>query len=129
MKNKIFISLLSLLFLFGCKTVSIYYISGGKLSTAQKENYTVEYKANFGEGLEAYLYYTDEHKKQIKLEHIRGSWEKTVVLKSGSNVEFEAMATGSSSKGEYKILVDGKVVSEYILSGKRLRFRYAFELP
>ena len=56
--------------------------------------------------------------------------KKTVTLKSGSHVQLKTLAVAQKeARGEYKILVDGKVISEYILTGKRLNYTLDFDLP
>ena len=88
------------------------------------------YQANFEVGLIADVAYTDESGKQTELKEVRGAWEKSVTLKSGTHVQLTTFATAKrKSKGEYKIIVDGKVVSEYVLSGKKLKYTFAFDLP
>lgn len=105
-------------------------MSRGKIDIPQKETYSVVYQANFGDGLMADIVYTTKSGKQTELKEIKGVWEKTVTLKSGTPVLLKTLATAKSkSKGEYKILVDGKVVSEYILTGKKLNYTFAFDLP
>ena len=109
---------------------SIYSISGGKVDVPKKEIYNVVYQANFGNGLTADVAYTNESGKDIELKEVSAAWEKTAVLKSGTHAKLKTLATSTTNaKGEYKILVDGKVVSEYVLSGKRLNYTFAFELP
>ena len=105
-------------------------MSRGKIDIPKKETYSVVYQANFGDGLMADIAYTTESGKQTELKEIKGVWEKTVTLKSGTHVQLKTLATAKSkSKGEYKIMVDGKVVSEYILTGKKLNYTFAFDLP
>lgn len=109
---------------------TVYSMSRGKLDIPQKETYNVVYQADFGEGLTADVAYTDENEKQTELKEVNGTWEKTVTLKRGTHVQLKTLAvTKKESKGEYKILVDGKVVSEYVLSGKRLNYTFSFDLP
>jgi hypothetical protein len=132
MKN-IFYCFSLMLILSSCALVNIttvYSNSSGKINVPQKESYSVVYQAKFGDGLTADVAYTDESGKQTELKEINGAWEKTVTLKSGTHVQLKTFATAKSkSRGEYKILVDGKVVSEYVLSGKKLNYTFAFELP
>jgi len=132
MKN-IFYCFLLMLVLSSCALVNIttvYSNSGGKINVPQKESYSVVYQAKFGDGLTADVAYTNESGKQSELKEVKSAWEKTVTLKSGTHVQFKTFATAKSkSSGEYKILVDGKVVSEYVLSGKKLNYIFAFELP
>lgn len=132
MKN-IFYSFLLAIILSSCALATwttIYSMSRGKLDIPQKETYNVVYQANFGNGLTADLEYTDESGKQTELKKVNGVWEKNVTLKTGSHVLLKTLATTKTkSKGEYKILVDGKVVSEYVLTGKRLNYTFAFDLP
>ena len=109
---------------------TFYTMSKGKIDVPKKESYNVVYQASFGDGLKADVAYTTESGKQTELKEINGAWEKTVILKSGTHVQLTTFATAKhQSKGEYKILVDGKVVSEYVLSGKKLKYSFAFDLP
>ncbi|GAA4209369.1 hypothetical protein GCM10022289_34720 [Pedobacter jeongneungensis] len=109
---------------------SIYSISGGKADVPKKETYYVVYQAKFGNGLTADVAYTNESGKETELKEVSGTWGKTVVLKSGTHAKLKTLATAATdAKGEYKILVDGKVVSEYVLSGKRLNYTFSFDLP
>jgi hypothetical protein len=132
MKN-IFYCFSLMLVLSGCALVNIttvYSNSSGKINVPKKESYSVVYQAKFGDGLTADVAYTNESGEQTELKEINGAWEKTVTLKSGTHVQLKTFATAKSkSIGEYKILVDGKVVSEYVLSGKKLNYTFAFELP
>jgi len=132
MKN-IFYCFLLIVALSSCALgvmTSIYSISGGKVDVPKKETYNVVYQANFGNGLTADVAYTNESGKEIELKEVSGTWEKTVVLKSGTHAKLKTLATATTdAKGEYKILVDGKVVSEYVLSGKRLNYTFSFDLP
>jgi hypothetical protein len=122
-----------MLVLSSCALVNlttVYSNSSGKINVPQKESYRVVYQAKFGDGLTADVAYTNESGKQTELKEINGAWEKTVTLKSGTHVQLKTFATAKSkSRGEYKILVDGKVVSEYILSGKKLNYTFSFDLP
>jgi hypothetical protein len=132
MKN-IFYCFLLIVALSSCALgvmTTVYSMSRGKLDIPQKETYNVVYQANFGDGLMAEVEYTDESGKPAGLKKVNGNWEKSVTLKSGTHVQLKTLATAKSrSKGEYKILVDGKVVSEYVLSGKRLNYTFSFGLP
>lgn len=105
-------------------------MSKGKIDIPKKESYNVLYQASFEDGLTADVAYTNESSKQTELNEVKGAWEKSVTLKSGTHVQLTTFATARrKSKGEYKILVDGKVVSEYVLSGKKLKYTFAFDLP
>ncbi|MBB6236185.1 hypothetical protein HDC90_000791 [Pedobacter sp. AK013] len=132
MKN-IFYCFLLMLVLSSCSLVNIttvYSNSRGKIDVPQKESYQVVYQANFGDRLRADISYTDETAKQTELTGVSGAWEQRVTLKSGTHVQLKTFATAkASAKGEYKILVDGKVVSEYTLSGKKLNYTFLFDLP
>ncbi|QDW26552.1 hypothetical protein [Pedobacter sp. KBS0701] len=132
MKNIFYCFLLTLM-LSSCAlgvATTFYSMSRGKLDVPQKETYNVVYQANFGDRLSADVAYTNESGKQTELKEVNGAWEKAVTLKSGTHVQLKTLATAKSkSRGEYKILVDGKVVSEYVLSGKRLNYTFSFDLP
>ncbi|RQO67250.1 hypothetical protein DBR40_21110 [Pedobacter sp. KBW01] len=105
-------------------------MSKGKLDIPKRESYTVVYQANFGQRLTGNAIYTGDNGKLVEQENVTGSWQKTFTLKSGTHVQLETLAKSKSeSRAEYKILVEGKVVSEYVLSGKRLNYTFAFDLP
>lgn len=132
MKN-IFYCFLLILVLDGCAIstmTTIYSMSKGKIDTPKKEIYHVVYQASFGDGLKADVAYTNESGKETELKEVSGIWEKSATLKSGTHVQLTTFAIAKhKSKGEYKILVDGKVVSEYVLSGRKLKYTFAFDLP
>ncbi len=132
MKNIFYCFLLTLM-LSSCALgvmTTFYSMSRGKIDVPKKESYNVVYQANFGDRLSAAVAYTNESGKQTELKEVNGVWEQAVTLKSGTHVQLKTLATAKSkSRGEYKILVDGKVVSEYILSGKRLNYTFSFDLP
>ncbi|RBQ02553.1 hypothetical protein [Pedobacter miscanthi] len=129
MKNILY-SLTLAIVLSGCIANATYQVLKGKLDVPKKQSYQITYRAAFGDGLSANIIYTDENGGDVELKKINGIWEKQVVLKSGTRVQFQALAkAGAKSRAEYKILVDGKEVSGYILSGKRLNYVYKFELP
>jgi len=132
MKN-IFYCFLLMLALSSCafSTATTFYSkSKGKIDVPLKENYTVTYQADFEDNLKADVAYTDESGKQASLENISGAWEKQLILKAGTHVELKTLAKAKAkSQAEYKILVDGKVVAEYIQTGKRLSYMLAFDLP
>jgi hypothetical protein len=130
MKNIFYVFLL-MFALSACSSMtSIYFMSTGKIEVPKKESYQVIYRAGFGDQLTADVSYTDENGKKTSLKAVGGAWEKTVILKAGTRVSFKAIATSKTkSKAEYKILVDGKTVSEHVLNGKKLKYKYAFDLP
>jgi uncharacterized protein YqfA (UPF0365 family) len=127
MKN-FFTCLLLVFMLSGC-SISVHYVRKGKIDVPQKDHYTVTYKANFSEGLNAKIRYTDEQGNIQKLKDISGHWEKTVILKSGENVHVSIITSGEKSKADYKVLVDDEVISEHILTGKKLKYNFGFVLP
>jgi len=132
MKN-IFYCFLLMIALSSCAfstMTTVYSNSKGKINVPQKESYTVVYQVSFGDGLKADAAYTDESGEQTNLKNIGGVWEKQVTLKSGTYAQLKTLAKAKAkSRAEYKILVDGKVISEYIQSGKRLNYSLAFDLP
>ncbi|MCZ4245376.1 hypothetical protein [Pedobacter punctiformis] len=134
MKNTIILFLIIILF-SSCTTLltkfgsNDYTLNKGKIDIPKKDHYIVLYKANFAEGLKAMISYTDENDKQIELKDVTGNWEKSVVIKSGSKVIFDTIAKGSAGKGEYAVLVDEKIISEYILSNRKLHYQLNFDLP
>jgi len=129
----IFYCFLLILVLSSCslaKITTVYSNSRGKIDVPKKESYQVVYQANFEEHLTADVAFTNETGNQTELKAVKGAWEQRVTLKSGTHVQLKTFATAkASAKGEYKILVDGKVVSEYILRGKKLNYTFSFDLP
>lgn len=130
MRN-IFCCFLLTLTLSSCLVMtSNYSVSKGKLDIPKRESYQVVYQADFGDGLKANVIYTDTDGQPVELKNAAGAWQKSVTLKPGTYVQFETLAKAKTkSRAAYKILVDGKVVSEYVLSGKRLNYTFAFDLP
>jgi hypothetical protein len=132
MKN-IFYCFLLMIALSSCAfstMTTVYSNSKGKINVPQKESYIVVYQVSFRDGLKADAAYTDESGEQTNLKNIGGVWEKQVTLKSGTHAQLKTLAKAKAkSRAEYKILVDGKVISEYIQSGKRLNYSLAFDLP
>lgn len=127
MKN-IFACFLLIAALSSC-SMSVHTMKRGTLDIAKKDTYTVTYKINLSDGLAAKISYTDENANTKELKNITGIWEKTVVLKSGSNVKIHSIASGKKGRGEFKVLVDGNVVSEHILTNKKLEYGFDFDLP
>ncbi|WP_406824089.1 hypothetical protein [Pedobacter sp. KACC 23697] len=126
MKNIFYCSLL-IVALSSCALgvmTTVYSMSKGKLDIPQKETYTVVYQANFDDHLSADVAYTNESGKQAELTEVNGAWKKTVTLKSGSHVQLKTLAVAQKeARGEYKILVDGKVISEYI-NGQKVKLYF-----
>lgn len=129
MKNLILI-LSTIILLSSCSTITkIYSMSAGKIYIPQQKNYLVVYEASFGTRLTADISYTNADGKLIKLKSIVGDWKQTVTLKSGTQVEMRTLAKGGKTDATYKITVNGKAVSEQVLTGKRIRYDYSFDLP
>ena len=122
------IYLMFLLLLSSC-SMSVNSTRRGKLDIPKEETYTVIYSAKFSDGLVAKISYTNENSAQEQLKDVTGNWEKTVVLNAGANVKLNILAKGEKGKGEYKVMVNGKIVSEHILNNKRLRYSVDFDLP
>ncbi|WP_316804829.1 MmpS family transport accessory protein [Pedobacter nototheniae] len=127
MKN--LVAVLLLITVLSSCSLSIHYLKKGKIDVPQKETYAVTYQALFGENTSAKISYLDENGKRQKLKGIRGQWEKTIMMKPGSNGHIKATAKGNKARGEFKVLVDGKVISEQILTNKKVIFGLDFYLP
>ncbi|TCD10121.1 hypothetical protein EZ449_09845 [Pedobacter frigidisoli] len=117
------------LFLLSSCSMSINSTKRGKLDIPKEETYTVIYSAKLSDGLVAKISYTNENSVQEEFKDVTRNWEKTVELKSGANVKLNTLAKGEKGIGEYKVTVNGKIVSEHILTNKRLRYSVDFDLP
>lgn len=135
--KKYFSVLLCLLVLSSC---SIYSVNKGTLKTPRKDVHQVVYQVDLGEGLTTRINYTDANGKKVKIKSVTGKWEQSVSLPSGSAVNLKVVANGKDLstdpkiKGRYasakfKIKVDDEVVSEYVLSNKKIKYNVSFVLP
>ena len=127
MKN-IFACFLLITVLSSC-ALSVHYLKRGKIDVPQKESYTVRYETVLDENTTAKISYVDENGKKQKLRGIKGKWEKELTLKPGSNGHIKITAKGDKARGEFKVLVDGKVISEKILTNKKILYSLDFYLP
>ncbi|MBB6236184.1 hypothetical protein HDC90_000790 [Pedobacter sp. AK013] len=127
MKN-ILACLLLITVMSGC-SLSMHYLKKGKIDVPQKESYVVSYQAFLNENTTAKISYIDENGKRQKLKSIKGRWEKVLTLKPGSNGHIKITAKGDKARGEFKVLVDGKVISEQILTNKKVLYGLDFYLP
>lgn len=110
--------------------MSLYYNKDGVVDVPRKESYQVTYKTSLRAEIVAKVSYTDESDQIQKVDHVTGDWEKTVTLKAGKQVKIKIVATGANkSPTDYKVLVDGKVISEHTLNGKKSKFYFSFYLP
>ncbi|MFD2583698.1 MmpS family transport accessory protein [Pedobacter vanadiisoli] len=110
-------------------SLSMNYSKRGKINVPQKESYQVNYEVLLNENTTAKISYVDENGKRQKLKGIKGKWEKALTLKPGSNGHIKVTAKGDKARGEFKVLVDGKVISEYILTNKKVLYGLDFYLP
>ncbi|QNR83555.1 hypothetical protein H9N25_16575 [Pedobacter riviphilus] len=127
MKN-IFYCFLLITVMSGC-SLSMHYLKKGKIAVPQKESYLVSYQALLDENTTGKISYIDENGKRQKLKGIKGKWEKVLTLKPGSNGHIKITAKGDKARGEFKVLVDGKVISEQILTNKKVLYGLDFYLP
>lgn len=127
MKSSIF-CLFVMFVLSSCNT-SLYLNKKGVINVPKKENYTITYKADLKNGVIARVNYTDESDKLVKIKDVSGSWEKSVVLKTGKHVKIKVFAAGVKTSIDFKVLVDGKVISAYTLNGKKVKYSFNFDLP
>lgn len=110
--------------------MSLYLNKKGIIDVPKKESYTVIYKTSLRPGIAAKISYTDETDKIQKIDNVTGNWEKTVTLKAGKHVKIKIVATGENKVAtDYKVQVDGKIISEHTLNGKKSKFSFSFDLP
>ncbi|WP_131538634.1 MmpS family transport accessory protein [Pedobacter nototheniae] len=126
--KKLLSALLLLTVLSSC-SLSIHYLQRGKLNIPEKETYVVTYQAMLDENTSAKISYLDENGKRQKIKDFKGKWEKIMVMKSGSKTRIKVTGKGDKARGEFKVLVDGKVVGEQILTNKKIVFGLSFILP
>ena len=122
------ICLLLLLFFSSC-SLSIHSISKGKINVPLKESYQISYTANFNDAFASKIIYTDEYGEIESFKQSNRNWNKTVIVKAGKHIKFSVITKGNEARGEYKVLVDGKILDEHILSGKKLKYNFEFSLP
>lgn len=122
------IFLLLLLFFSSC-SLSIHSVSKGKIDTPSKESYQVTYLANFNDSFVSKISFTNEYGDVENAKETIKSWSKTIVIKAGKHVKFSIVTKGNQARGEYKVLVDGKILDQHILSGKKLKYNFEFDLP
>lgn len=122
------IFLLLLLFFSSC-SLSIHSVSKGKIDTPSKESYQVTYLANFNDSFVSKISFTNEYGNVENAKETIKSWNKTIVIKAGKHVKFSIVTKGIQARGEYKVLVDGKILDQHILSGKKLKYNFEFDLP
>ena len=122
------IFLLLLLFFSSC-SLSIHSVSKGKIDTPSKESYQVTYLANFNDSFVSKISFTNEYGDVENAKETIKSWNKTIVIKAGKHVKFSIVTKCNQARGEYKVLVDGKILDQHILSGKKLKYNFEFDLP
>ncbi|MFC3562065.1 hypothetical protein [Pedobacter jamesrossensis] len=127
MKNYL-IYLLMLLFLSSC-SLSIHSVSRGKIDAPLKESYQITYQASFNNAFVSKVSFTNEVGEIENLKETIKSWDKTITVKAGKHIKFSLVTKGDKVKGEYKVLIDGKIIDEHILSGKKLKYNFEFDLP
>jgi len=122
------IFLLLLLFFSSC-SLSIHSVSKGKIDIPSKESYQITYLANFNDSFVSKISFTNEYGDVENAKETIKSWNKTTVIKAGKHVKFSIVTKGNQARGEYKVLVDGKILDQHILSGKKLKYNFEFDLP
>ena len=122
------IFLLLLLFFSSC-SLSIHSVSKGKIDIPSKESYQITYLANFNDSFVSKISFTNEYGDVENAKETIKSWNKTIVIKAGKHVKFSIVTKGNQARGEYKVLVDGKILDQHILSGKKLKYNFEFDLP
>jgi hypothetical protein len=108
---------------------SVHIIHGGQVDTPKKNSYEVTYQTNLEEGLTAGLSYADSDGEMEKLKGVAGNWSKTLSLKSHQTLQLKISAKGLRKRAEFKIFVDGKVISEHVMVSKKMIYNMRFELP
>lgn len=126
--KKLLSALLLVIVLSSC-SLSIHYLQRGKLNIPKKETYVVTYQVMLDENTSAKISYLDENGKNQKLKNVKGKWEKEMVIKSGNKARIKVTGKGDKARGEFKVLVDGKVIGEQILTNKKILFGLSFDLP
>lgn len=128
MKNSI-VCLLLMLVMNSCN-MSLYLNKKGVIDVPKKESYQVTYKTSLRPGIIAKISYTDESDRIQKVDNVTVDWEKSVTLKAGKHVKIKIVATGDVKvPTDFKVLVDGKIISEHTLNGKKSKFSFSFDLP
>lgn len=122
------IYLLLLLFFSSC-SLSIHSVSRGKIDAPLKESYQITYQAKFNDDFVSKVSFTNELGEIENLKEAIKNWEKTITVKAGKHIKFSLVTKGDKVRGEYKVLLDGKIMDEHILSGKKLKYNFEFDLP
>lgn len=127
MKNYTF-CLLLLLLLSSC-SLSIHSVSKGKIDLPSKESYQITYLASFSDSFVSKISFTNEYGEVESFKETIKNWNKTFVIKAGKHIKFSILTKGNQARGEYRVLVDGKILDEHILNGKKLKYNFEFDLP
>lgn len=131
MKNIKYFAVFALL-LSGCGYTT-YNMNKGKLKLTSQRNYPVSYQTNIPQGGNATIWYTAEGGTEQKLEHVTGSWTKTVDLPSGQPVLLKINAklpnADTANRLNTNIKVNDEIVSQQTQTGTNVRYQFAFQLP
>jgi hypothetical protein len=131
MKNTKYFAVLALL-LSGCGYTT-YNMNKGNLKLASQSNYSVSYQTNIPQGANATIWYTTKGGTEQKMEHVTGSWTKTVDLPSGQAVLLKINTrlpkADTVNKLNTIIKVNNEIVSQQIQTGTNVRYQFAFQLP
>jgi hypothetical protein len=120
------------LLLSGC-SYTTYNMNKGKLKLTSQSNYPVTYQTIIPQGANATIWYTAVGGTEQKLEHVTGSWAKTVDLPSGQPVLLKINTrlpkADTANKLNTIIKVGNEIVSQQIQTGTNVRYQFAFQLP
>lgn len=119
--------------LFGSCNYSLYQVNKGNASIKKNESYHVIYTGIVPEGAAAKITYIDAGQSKITLNHISGKWVYDAVFKPEQEMLFKIdvrlPASTPRKKLSTSIVVNGEVFSEYIQTGRNVRYRVKFKLP
>lgn len=122
-------SILFSIILSSCGT-TLYYNRTGEVNVPKQSDYKVTYIANIDDGADAKITYTESNGKKVKFNSIKSNWTKVVSLKSGQRVKFKVVTENKNQKvSTFKVLIDGKAVSEKEMNQKKSKYYYSFILP
>lgn len=130
--NLVFKYLIYLTFLvFSSCSYSTYNMNKGALKIEQTKTYNVRYLLYIPQQSIANVSFTSENGTQKTLEGISGTWENTVVLKSGQKVFLSLKSFGKKNKEKQiaTIFVNQKVVSTKTTQATNASYGLTFILP
>lgn len=132
MRQLITFGALLIILMSGCN-YSIYQVNKGNGGIDKKESYQVIYRTAIPDHTDAKITYISNGNSKVVLNHVTGQWEKSAEYKSGEEMLFKIdvklPAAVPHKKLSTSITINGKVFSEYIQTGKNIRYRVKFKLP